>query len=371
MKPLFGAGTPAHGAQAVVIDAPSMIITSTQPVQQYAVAPVQQTAVATFRVVTDDEIDKLGNNNSARAKTTGDKLLQSVKASDMDAFGGKLNELIAVAKGLDPNKLSKPGIIGRITSMFGSVKEKMLSELDSAEGRINSLTGEMTKSVTLFHNRIGDIENLYQENYQTYLAFGDEIKLAESLYGNLDAQLAAESVATDSFSAQRQGDIKNRIARCLKKIDDLKRGQQLCIMAAPELRIMQDNSRSLKQTFTDIQNVTIPAYMGVMRRYLLSIEQKKGAELATSVQDATNEAFRMQADQLRNNVQLIATAAQRSVVDIETLEHMQKQLIGAVDDMQKIAEAGAAARKAAAPKLVLMEQELVQRFAATPKQLTN
>lgn len=370
MKPLFGGGRPA-GAQAQVIDAQATIITGMQPNAQYAVAPIQQNAVATFRVVTDDEIDKLGNQNSSRAKVTGDKLLASVKASDMDAFGGKLNELISTAKGLDPNKLGKGGILSRITGMFGSVKEKMMSELDSAEGRINTLTGEMGKSVTLFTGRIGDIENLYQENYQTYLAFGQEVEQAEALLVNLNNQLAAESQATDAFGAQRQSDIKNRIARCEKKIDDLKRGQHLCIMAAPELRLMQDNSRSLAQTFTDIQNVTIPAYMGVMRRYLLSMEQKKGAEMAMSVQDATNEAFKMQADQLRQNTQLIATAKQRSIVDIETIEHMQKQLLGAVDDMNKIAEAGAQARKAAAPKLVAMEQELVQRFAATPKQLSN
>jgi uncharacterized protein YaaN involved in tellurite resistance len=96
---------------------------------------------------------------------------------------------------------------------------------------------------------------------------------------------------------------------------------------------------------------------------VLALESKKGAELVNTVYDATDAAFRMQADQLRENTQQIARAQQRSVVTIETLEHMQTQLLGAVDDALKIADEGRKAREAAQPKLRQLEQGLISRFS--------
>ena len=69
----------------------------------------------------------------------------------------------------------------------------------------------------------------------------------------------------------------------------------------------------------------------------------------------------MQADQLRENVTLIAKASQRSVVDIDTLEHMQNQLEGALNDAKRIADEGAKARADARVKLAGMDAALIQR----------
>lgn len=371
MKPLFGGGSPAKTA-TMTIDAQATPVIGIvgQPSATMAVAiATANTPLAQFRVITDDEIDKLGAQTAAKAAEMSTKIMASVKASDTEAFGDQLNQLVATAKGLDPQKMANPGIIGKFKNMFGGVKEKMLAELQTTEKRMDALVGEMGKSVTLYTGRISDIEKMFEENYQTHEKFGAEVVVAEEMLRNLQVQLSSEGIATDAFAAQRQADLNSRIQRLEKKIDDLKRGMHLCKLAAPELRMMQENSRSLAQTFMDIKTVTIPAYMGVFSRYILNLEAKKGAELATSVQDATNAAFKMSADQLRQNVQVIATAKQRAVVDIETIQHMQTQLLASFDDAKKIADAGREARKAAGPKLQQMEKDLVARFA--PQQITH
>lgn len=340
-----------------------------QPANLPAVAPTR--AVAPVRVVTDVEIDRLGAKVSGRTSQTATKIMAAVKASDVDGFGEKLNELVAVSKQLDPKKMAQRGILGKLSNLWGGTKEKFMAQYQTVEQRMNALISEMDKTAGNQTQRIADLEQMFADNEASFYAFGAEIEACEQLRDALQAQLAAESEAKDTFAAQRQADINDRIHRVEKKIDDFKRSQALCQLAAPEIRMMQSNARQLATTFNDIKVTTVPAWQGVFSRYILSMEQKKAAELATTVHDATNEAFRQQADLLRQNVQQIAKAKERSVVDIETLEHMQQQLLGAVDDAKRIAEEGKRGRAEARVKLASMEQQLIQSAAATPQLTSN
>ena len=61
-------------------------------------------------------------------------------------------------------------------------------------------------------------------------------------------------------------------------------------------------------------------------------EQKNSVQLANTIDDATNELLRRNADLLHQNSVDTAKANQRSVIDIETLEHVQNTLIKTVND---------------------------------------
>ena len=360
MKPLFETEAPTV-AKTATLDGMFREVTSAVP----AVVAKPTTAV---RVITDQEIDRLGQNVNGNASKTATAIMAAVKASDVEGFGEKLNELVATSKRLDPQKM-KGGFLSKLTGLWGSTKEKLLAEYQTVEQRMNTLIAEMDKTAQNQLKRVTDLEQMFIDNENAFHAYNKEIAACELLLEALNAQLAAEQVAQDTFAAQRQADIQDRIHRVEKKINDFESSKKLCQLAAPEIRMMQSNARALATTFNDIKVTTVPAWQGVFSRYILSMEQKKAAELATTVHDATNEAFRMQADQLRQNVQLIAKAKERSVVDIETLEHMQQQLLGACDDAKRIADEGKRARAEAKTKLAAMDQQLIQRFAAP--QLTN
>ncbi len=358
MTPLFS--TTTQQPQTLVRDQPTLFQDVVRATEAQLPA-VQQKAT---RLVTDAEIDRLGTKVAGHASKTASQIMANVRASDVDGFGEKLNELVAVSKQLDPKKMGKKGIISRLSSLFGETKEKLLAQYETVEKRMNTLVSEMDKTVQLQQKRIGDLETMFSDNEKAFFAFGEEIKACELLLEAMRAQLNTFNVASDTFDAQRQQDLMDRIHRVEKKADDFLRAQQLCKLAAPEIRLMQSNARSLVTTFGDIKNTTIPAWQGVFSRYIVSMEQKRAAELATSIQDATDQAFRMQADALRENVTLVAKARERSVVGIDTLEHMQQQLIGAVDDVKRITEEGARARAEAKVKLAEMDKQLIERFAA-------
>lgn len=317
-----------------------------------------------FVVITDDQIDKIGENNRVTAAGFSSKMLASVRASDVDLMGDKLNQLVATAKGLDPNKFAHGGIFSKLTGLFSNVKEKMLSEYQTVEKRMDTLVAEIDKSADNQRRRIVDLEDMYNLNVHVHDAFQADIDTIKSFLVELNNQLAQEKslVNPDSFAALRVSDIQGRIDRAEKKIDDLERAKLLCKQLAPQIRLMQSNARALTQKFGDVKTMTIPAWKNAFTLYIVNIEQKKGAQLANAVSDATDEAFRMQADLLRQNTQEIGKATQRAVVSIEVIQHMQTQLLGSIDDMVKIADEGKKARADAAPKLLALEQELVTKF---------
>ena len=363
MNPLFAPHSTSTVSDVIFNE---VVPTSSVPKPLTVITPKPLVSV---RQITDQDIDGLGQRVANHASTVATQIMASVKTSDVDGFGEKLNELISTAKQLDPKKMGDKGMLSRITNLFGNAKEKLLSQYETVEGRMNTLVAEMDKTADKQRQRILDLDQMFVQNHQAYLEYGEEAANAALMSEALQAMLGAEQTATDTFSAQRQQDIQDRLDRVDKKIDDFQRSQKLCELAAPEIRMMQSNARALATTFSDIKVTTIPAWQGVFSRFIMSMEQKKAAELATSVHDATNEAFRMQADQLRLNVQEVAKVSQRSVVDIETLEHMQQQLVGAVDDVKRIVEEGRRGRQEAKLKLAGMEQQLIQRFAVP--QITN
>ena len=343
-------------------------IQNSQIVDTTSISPIKNNVVEKnpapiLEQITDAQIDQLGDQSSSQLASFSQKILNHVKASDADGFGSKLNELVGVAKDLNPTAYSKNGILQKFTSFFGSAKEKMLSKYSSVESRMNSLIRELDKSTALHTKRIADLEEMYNANVATHKGLQIAAEEGQRLINILSEQLNQEETATDTFAAQRIYETKSKIERLEKRVDDLNRAMLLSKQMAPEIRLLQDNSRTLATKFKDVKAVTIPAWKNAFTLFIVQMEQKKGAELANAVHDATDEAFRLQADLLRSNAQEIAKAKQRSVVSIETLQHVQEQLLATFDDMGRIAEEGRRARQEAAPKLLALEQELIQRFS--------
>lgn len=89
-------------------------------------------------------------------------------------------------------------------------------------------------------------------------------------------------------------------------------------------------------------------------------EQKNSVQLANTIDDATNELLKRIADLLHQNSVDTARANQRSVIDIETLEHVQNSLIKTVNDVIQIQKEGMQKRDEAAVRIKALQGNLQQ-----------
>ena len=89
---------------------------------------------------------------------------------------------------------------------------------------------------------------------------------------------------------------------------------------------------------------------------------EKAMEAQRQVTDMTNTLLKKNADMLKTASVETAKESERSIVDIETLQHTNQQLISTLDEVLAIQQEGAAKRKAAEAELGRIEGELKQKL---------
>ncbi|KFI07890.1 toxic anion resistance protein [Massilia sp. BSC265] len=370
MKPLFTSDEEANAAPPVPATPAFPPLLNPAPTSDtLPAARPEASAAPLVRVdisgIDDKAIEALGGSTGAGVAKVSAKLLGTVRASDADVFGTQLNELIATSKGLDPAKLRSGGLLSRLGNMFGSVKEKMLSQYQVVESRMDTLIAEMTRHANVHRGRIQDFDEMYKSLELYYQGLDADVKKGEAWAERLRQALAQQAAAANAFEAQQATELKRRLERLEKRIDDLRRAMLMATQMVPQIRLSQDNARALTDTFTDIVNVSIPAWRNVFSLYLLQLEAKQSAAVANAAYDATDAAFRAQADMLLDNTETVARAKQRSLVSLETAQHVQTQLMTAFDKLEQISNEGQQRRKDELPKLQELERELIARFSPT------
>lgn len=308
----------------------------------------------------DQWIATLGQREMTQVAGVSKSLLEQTKASELEQFGMKLGELISTAKGLRPQDLKDKGLIGKIKGMFGSAKEQFMSQYQTVAKQIDRFMAELQAHSTLQQRRITDLERMYEANYQEHQSIERSIAEGTQVAETMRHQLSGiDTSGMDTMAAQRIQDLRATLDRLEKRVDDLKRVKMLAEQTAPQIRLMQENARLLVNKFNDIKTLTIPAWQKQFALQIVLMEQKRGADLANAVDDATNEALKRSADLLRQNTQQIGRAAQRGVVDIETLEHINRQTIGALEDARQIVEEGRRQRAQTDVQLESMRSQLL------------
>ena len=370
MKPLFSSDEEAQAASAPpAAPAPSLapllnpgVVSGMLPASlpEASAAPLVRVDISG---IDDKAIESLGGSTGTGVAKVSAKLLGTVRASDADVFGAQLNELIATSKGLDPSKLRSGGLLSRVSNMFGSVKEKMLSQYQVVESRMDTLVAEMTRHANVHKGRIHDFDEMYKGLEIYYQGLDADVKKGQGWADTLAQAIAQQPAAANAFEAQQATELRRRHERLEKRIDDLRRAMLMATQMVPQIRLSQDNARALTDTFTDIVNVSIPAWRNVFSLYLLQLEAKQSAAVANAAYDATDAAFRAQADMLLENTETVARVKQRSLVSLETAQHVQTQLMTAFDKLEQISKEGQQRRKDELPKLQELERELIARFS--------
>lgn len=314
--------------------------------------------------ITDELIAELGAKDGMGIATVSAKLMASVKGGDAGDFGKGLTQLALLAKGLDPSALKDKGLVGRLFGRARAAKANLVSKYDTVERQMDDLIGSLDAKARLHQQRIGDIEQMYVDNMTYHQALESAQDRARDLLvqAKADFEVAKEVAPQDPFGAQKLADHSRLIDRLEKRVDDLERAQMLSKQMAPQLRQMQEQARSLVQKFGDVKAVTLPAWKNNFGQFLLALEQKEAVRVLSEVDAITEAALRQGADLLRENAAGVAEARQRSVVSIETLEHIQASLLGSIEDVQRIDEEGRARRAAEVPRIAAMEQQLIEAF---------
>ena len=290
--------------------------------------------------------------------------LNSVRTKDLGEVGEALSSLVVELKGFHQEE--KKGILGFFQKKKNDL-EAMKISYSKAEANVDRIVSVLEgHQVTLMKDvamldQMFELNTKYYKELTMYILAGKK-RLEEVRSGRLEElrRKAAETGAQED--AQAYNDMSNMCNRFEKKIHDLELTRMISIQMGPQTRLIQNNDALMLEKIQSSLVNTIPLWKSQMV-LALGLEHSRQATAAqTAVTNMTNELLQKNADMLKMGTLETAREAERSVVDIETLQHTNEQLISTLDEVMAIQREGAAKRKAAEVELGRIEGELKQKL---------
>ena len=290
-----------------------------------------------------------------------DTALSRVKTKDMGETGELITDLIGELQGFDAAEESK-GIFGffkRQQANLANLKtryEKADVNVERIKAQLEDHQVTLMKDITML-DKMYQLNLVYFKELTMYILAGRK-KLAAVRAGELaEAQAKAQRTQLPE-DAQAARDLADQCDRFEKKLYDLELTRNISIQMGPQIRLIQSNDTMMAEKIqTTIVN-TIPLWKNQMVLALGIAHSQQAMQAERAVTDATNELLRKNAATLKQGTVDIARESERGIVDIETLQKTNQDLIATLDELNKIRADGKAKRAAAAEELGRIEGEL-------------
>lgn len=292
--------------------------------------------------------------------------LSRVKTKDMGETGELITNLISELQGFDATTEQPKGIFGFFKKTSNSI-EQLKTRYDSADKNVERIKAQLEdhqvtlmKDITML-DKMYELNLVYFKELTMYILAGKK-KLAEVRANDLKvAQEKAQRTQLPE-DAQAARDLADLCDRFEKKLYDLELTRNVSIQMGPQIRLIQSNDTMMAEKIqTTIVN-TIPLWKNQMVLALGIAHSQQAMQAERAVTDATNELLKKNAATLKQGTIEIAKESERGIVDIETLQQTNKQLIETLDELNKIRADGKVKRANAEQELGRIEGELRQKM---------
>ena len=292
--------------------------------------------------------------------------LSRVKTQDMGETGELITGLIAELQGFDANAEQPKGILGFFKKTSNSI-EQLKTRYDSADKNVERIKAKLEDHQVVLMKDIAMLDKMYEYNLvyfkelTMYILAGKK-KLANVRANELKAAQEKAQRTQLPEDAQAARDLADMCDRFEKKLYDLELTRNVSIQMGPQIRLIQSNDTMMAEKIqTTIVN-TIPLWKNQMVLALGIAHSQQAMAAERAVTDATNELLKKNAATLKQGTIDIAKESERGIVDIETLQQTNKQLIETLDELNKIRADGKVKRANAEQELGRIEGELRQKM---------
>jgi len=290
--------------------------------------------------------------------------LNSVRTKDLGEVGDALSDLVVELK--DFNVEEKKGLLGFLRKKRNEL-EALKASYSKAEVNVDKIVEILEGHQVTLMKDIAMLDQMYELNTKYYkeltmYILAGKKRLEAVRAGELEELRKKAEASGTQEDAQAYNDMVNLCNRFEKKIHDLELTRMISVQMGPQTRLLQNNDALMLEKIQSSLVNTIPLWKSQMV-LAMGLENSRQATAAQSaVTNMTNELLKKNADMLKMGTVETAKEAERSVVDIETLQHTNQQLISTLDEVMNIQKEGAAKRKEAEAELGRIEGELKQKL---------
>ena len=290
--------------------------------------------------------------------------LSSVRNKDLGEIGETLSSLVVEVKGF--GKEEKNGLFGAFQKQKNKL-DIMRAQYGKAEASVNRIVAELEKHQVTLMKDIAMFDQMYELNLKYYkeltmYIIAGKKRLEEVRAGELEELRKKAEETGSAEDAQKYNDMVQQCNRFEKKLHDLELTRMVSLQMGPQTRLLQNNDTLMVEKIQSSLVNTIPLWKSQMVLALGMEHGRQATAAQSAVTETTNELLKKNADMLKMGTIATAKEAERSVIDIETLQHTNEQLISTLDEVLNIQREGAEKRKVAEAELGRIEGELKQKL---------
>ena len=292
--------------------------------------------------------------------------LSNVRNKDLGEIGETLTNLVVELKNFGEDEEDKGGIFGFFKKASNKM-ETMRIQSARAEANVDKIVRELEQHQVVLMKDIAMFDQMYELNLKYYkeltmYIIAGKKRLAEIQTGQLEELRKKAEASGAQEDAQAYNDLAQMCNRFEKKLHDLELTRMVSIQMGPQTRMLQNNDPLMVEKIQSSLVNTIPLWKSQMVLALGLENSRKATAAQSAVTNATNELLKKNAEMLKMGTIATAKEAERSIIDIETLQHTNQQLISTLDEVIQIQREGAQKRREAEVELGRIEGELKQKL---------
>lgn len=330
--------------------------------------PEEQKMVNDFAAKIDientNQILQYGAGTQKKMADFSDTALDNVKTQDLGEIGELISNVVGELKDFDVQEEGKFfGFFRKQTSKIENLKNKY----DKAQANVEKITDSLQQHQVRLMKDSAMLDKMYEQNLNyfkelTMYILAGKKKLEETRNGKLAEMKNKAALSGLPEDAQAARDLDEKCSRFEKKLHDLELTRTIAMQTAPQIRLIQNNDTVMVEKIqTTIVN-TIPLWKSQMVLALGIAHSAEAVQAQRQVTDITNELLRKNAETLHMATVETAKESERGIVDLETLQKTNADLIQTLDDVMRIQMEGRQKRQAAEMEMHRMEEELKRKL---------
>jgi len=359
---------PFAEAKAEIVEKKPEELVEEQAVPEMELTPEEQKMVDDFAGQIDltntQAVLQYGAGSQKKIADFSETALSNVRTKDMGEVGQLLTDVVAQLKDFDTEE--DKGFFG-LFKKSGDKLNNLKAKYDKAEVNISKICDAMENHQVVLLKDVAVLDKLYQLNLNyfkelTMYILAGKKKLEETRNGKLAEMKNKAALSGLPEDAQAARDLDEKCSRFEKKLHDLELTRTIAMQTAPQIRLIQNNDTVMvEKKQTTIVN-TIPLWKSQMVLALGIAHSAEAAQAQRQVTDITNELLRKNAETLHMATVETAKESERGIVDLETLQKTNADLIQTLDDVMRIQMEGRQKRQAAEMEMHRMEEELKRKL---------
>lgn len=334
--------------QEVTVEPPKQLVSEEElsQIRQRQLVLKQDPKVQTLAQKIDvrDQIAVLefGKETANGISTFSDRMLATIKSSDLEKSTALLNNLNKIMDRFDPKDFTeekKAGLLKRLFSRSKEQLETILSKYDRMNKEVDGVYTEIQKYELEMKRNTVQLEQMYDENLNYFHSLSEHVAAIDLKIEELKNKLPALNTRAeqgDQMAAMEYESTRRMVELLEQRGYDLEMAQQVSFQSAPQIRLMQQGNTHLIGKINSAFVTTIPIFKQGLIHAVTIQRQKLVSDSMAELDRRTNEMLVKNAENVRKNSVDIARQAGNPSIKIETIEQTWQTILAGIEETKQI-----------------------------------